>query len=207
LFSLLLLAAAAGPALDFDRVFSARGEPASLHYRARYRASGGVHQVEVWRDGDRRLKRATDGRLTTFASHRTGDAGYRLDVLDQKRHVHTTIHRDNMYRIGSFTDWFDLGHALRHPRATYRLTAGVAPRATASAAPAPCRWYDLAQVGQTSHICWDGANRLPLLIVDNAGALVWRVTALDRGRIAPVVFAIEDRGYVRTDADRDIAAD
>jgi hypothetical protein len=204
---LIVLLLAAAPALDFDRVFSARGEPTSLHFRARYQAGGGIHGVEVWRDGDRRLKRATDGRITTFARHKPGEPGYSLDLLDSQRRIHTTISRDNMYRIGSFTDWFDLAHALRHPRAGYRLTAGQPPVRALPATPAPCRWYDLAQAGQTSRICWDAANHLPLLIVANNGALVWRVLAIDHGPVAPATFTIDDRGYVRTDANRDIAAD
>ena len=117
------LLAAAGPAgaksLRFQDVFRDRGEPASLHYSVAYRSGGAVHRMEVWRDGDRRLRRNTDQAITTFAFHQPGEAGYQLSILDRQKRVHTRIDRTNLYRIGEFTDWFDLAHGLRHPRGDY----------------------------------------------------------------------------------------
>lgn len=203
----LILLAAAGASLDFDRVFAAAGEPRSVHARVLYRSPDGVHRLELWRNGDRRLRRDTDGTVRSFAVHRPGEPAYRLSVLDARRRVRTDVSRDGLYKMGSFTDWFDLAHGLKHPLSGYTLARTAVPPAGLPAPPAPCRWYDLTQRGATARICWDAANRLPLQITTAAGRLMWRVTALDRRPIPAAVFAIDDRGYVRNDADQDIEND
>ena len=149
--------AAAVPALSFDKVFATAGEPAALHYKVMFVGTGGIHRMEVWRDHDRRVKRVTDQSIESFGTHRPGDPGYRLTFLDRKRRISTTIERTNLYRVGNFTDWFDLTHGLRHPKGAYRLTAGSSP-ARMPASIAACTWYDLAEGGRTTHICWDFAS-------------------------------------------------
>ena len=192
--------------LKFDSVFSARGEPASLHYRVAFRSAGVVRRMEVWRDGDRRVRRDTGQTLTTFAFHTPGEAGYRLLMLDRVKRINTRIDRTSLYRIGAFTDWYDLTHGLRHPRGDYRLVKAAAPPG-APGALRPCAWYDLVEGARRTHVCWDAADRLPLLIAASDGRLVWRVDALDRKAIPSSRFAIDDRGYVHNDADQDIEAD
>jgi hypothetical protein len=198
-------AADATKSLDFDTVFSAKGEPAFLNYRVMFVSKGAVHRMGVWRDHDRLLKRDTDGAITTFAVHKPGDPAYQMIALDRKRRISTRISRDSLYRIGSFTDWFDLTHGLRHPKIAYTLTTGTAPAAMPRV-PAPCAWYDLTQAGHVTHICWDAQARVPELIV-SGGHLVWRVVALDRRPIAASVFVVDDKGYVHDDADHDIDKD
>jgi hypothetical protein len=48
---------------------------------------------------------------------------------------------------------------------------------------------------------------VPLLVVSAKGETVWRITSLDMRRIAQPVFAIDDRGYVRNDANEDVERD
>lgn len=201
-------ASATTPAsLDFDRTFAAAAEPHDLHASVLFVGGGAVHRMELWRDGERRLRRDTDGRITTLAT-RTAGAGYDLLVLDHVRRISTRVSRDNLYRIGSFTDWFDLGHGLRHPHPGYRLTASLQPApATLPATAAPCRWYDLSQGTTTTHLCWDGRDRFPMLVADAAWRPLWRVVAIDRHAIATGRFAADDRGYVRNDANRDVEDD
>lgn len=206
----LAAAALAGPAeaksLRFQDVFSAYGEPASLHYRVAFRSGGAVHRMDVWRDGDRRLRRDTDRAITSFAFHPPGDSGYTLSILDRQKRIHTSIGRTNLYRIGAFTDWFDLAHGLRHPRGDYVLAKSARPFSGA-AAIRPCTWYDLTEGARTTRICWDMADRIPLLIAAADGQPLWRVEAIDRKPIPGSRFVIDDKGYIRTDADEDIASD
>lgn len=206
----LAAAALAGPgearSLRFQDVFSAHGEPASLHYRVAFRSGGAVHRMDVWRDGDRRLRRDTDRAITSFVFHPPGDAGYKLSILDRQKRIHTSIDRTNLYRIGAFTDWFDLAHGLRHPRGDYVL-AKSAPSRPVPAAIQPCTWYDLTEGTRTTRICWDMADRIPLLIAAADGQPLWRVEAIDRKPIPGSRFVIDDKGYIRTDADEDIASD
>lgn len=200
-----VLAAAPAP-LAFDRVFAAEGEPAALHYRVAYRSGGAVHHMELWRDGDRRIARVTDGMVRSYASHKPGDPDYRLTMLDARRHIRTDVERTNLYRIGSFVDWYDLAHGLRHPAGRYTLTA--LDKGPATPAPAaPCRWYSLAEGGRQTQVCWSTADRIPMLIVAGGRTLVWRVLAVDTAKPAPARFAINDKGYVRVDANEDMAAD
>jgi hypothetical protein len=206
--------AAGEPGLRFEQVFSDDGEPPALHYRADYGANHGAnhgaagapHRLEVWRDGGRRLVRRTDGVIETHVAHRPGDPDFQLVVLDLQRKIETRIARDDLYRIGNFTDWFDLAHGLRHPRAAYRLTVSAAP----AHAPKPlqaCNWYTLAQGGHSTRLCWSAAARLPLLMLDDSGQVLWQVTALDSKPAAAAVFEVHDIGFVHNDASQDISND
>jgi hypothetical protein len=202
------LSHAAAP--DFDHVFSTRGEPAATHFQATYLAGGTEHHVEVWRDGDRRIRRRTDDKAETFAVHmpgnQPGSPDYRLSVLDLGRKIRTDIDRDNLYRIGQFTDWFDLGHGLRHPKGDYRLVPAATPHGAARAIGA-CEWVALVQGTQATHVCWSAQAKLPLLIQAADGRIVWRVTSVDHKAIADQVFAIHDAGFIRNDANADIEHD
>ena len=203
----LALAAPPPRAGSFDATFAAKGEPASLHYQVLYVSNGALHRMDVWRDGDRRIKRVTDGAIATYATRKPGEVGYTLKVLDLKRRISTVIDRTNLYRIGQFTDWYDLGHGLRHPKGAYRLVASRAAPAGMPRIGRACRWYDLVEGPRTTHICWDNAVKLPLLIAPAGGAPMWRVRAIDQGKIPGATFVADDRGFIRNDANRDIEAD
>lgn len=192
--------------LTFDQRFSDKGEPAALHYRASFTNASGTHQLEAWRDGRHRLKRRTDDVLETYVTLTEGEAEYRLDVLDLKKKIHTVIDRSNLYRIGNFTDWFDLAHGLRHPKGEYRLENGIAPKGAPRAIDA-CNWVDLMQQERTTHICWSDATRLPLLMVTQEGQTVWKIDAVDRKAVPAKIFEIHDEGFIRNDANQDIERD
>jgi hypothetical protein len=111
-----------------------------------------------------------------------------------------------MYRIGYFSDWFDLAHGLRHPKGTYRIVAGTSPVGM-PATVAPCRWYDMIEGARTTHVCWDRKHGLPLLIAPSTGAPQWRVMAIDTAPLSPATFVVDDKGYAHTDANADIERD
>lgn len=205
LVAVALVAGAAGP-LRFETAFAVAGEPATLHFQAAYVAGGKPHILEVWRDHDRHLKRVTDGHVTTYVTHISGDAEFQMIVVDPAKRVATTIDRTNLYRLGNFTDWFDLAHGLRYPRGVYRLAVGSAPHGV-PVAVGRCTWYDLATGSATTHICWSGTDRLPLLIVAPTGKTVWQVTMVDRASLTDAVFRVRDNGFVHVNANRDINPD
>lgn len=205
-FAFLPAHAADRPAPTFEQVFNARGEPAATHFDAVYQAAGVQHHVEVWRDGRQRIRRRTDDAADSYAVRKASGPDFHLSVLDLKRRIRTDIDRDNLYRIGNFTDWFDLGHGLRHPKGGYTLAASSAPAAAPQAAGA-CAWYDLSQEGRTTHVCWSAKDRLPLLMLAQDGKPVWRVTRLDHKPIPAATFAIRDQGFIRNDANADIERD
>ena len=108
----------------FEQIFSEKGEPSALHYQAVFTAKGAEHHLEVWRDGEQRLKRRTDEAIETYAFRKPGDPEFHMSILDMKKRIHTRIDRTNLYRIGNFTDWFDLAHGLKHPMGEYRVAQG-----------------------------------------------------------------------------------
>ena len=192
--------------LTFEKAFDVKNEPATIHYQAAFEANGKVHQLEVWRDGDRRLKRRTDDAAETYVTHKPGDAEFRMSILDKKKMIHTRIDRTNLYRIGNFTDWFDLGHGLKHPTGEYQLNSSSIPKGVPKSI-GPCKWYDLTQQNQATHVCWSQSDRLPLLMLAEDGKVLWRVTSLDRKPIPEKTFAVHDEGYVRNNANQDIEPD
>jgi len=209
LFALALANAAcaiATPAtLEFEKVFSAAKEPATLHYQAVYEDSRGRHELEVWREGQHRLRRRTDHALDVLAV-RDADGEMRLTVLDHNRRIRTDISRSSLYRIGQFTDWFGLAHGVRKPAATYVLTRLA--HASGSEAPAmPCRWYALESGDQKSSICWSNSYGLPIAINDAGGHARWKILAVESGALFPSQFQVGDAGYIRVNADEDIQAD
>ena len=197
-----------GPkSLDFDRTFDARGEPASVHYRARYTLAGQAHEVEVWRDGAERLKRRTDGRFETYVTRPKGEAEWQMVVLDLHRRLRTDVARTNLYRIGNFSDWFGLANSLSRPSGGYMLVAAAGAPSVNENPIAACKWYTLTRSGVASKVCWSRAERVPLMVADRDGHVQWRIVAIDRAAPAAATFAMHDDGFVRNDANRDIQAD
>lgn len=192
--------------LRFEEAFATKGEPAAIHYQAVFVSHDSEHRLEVWRDGDRRIKRRTDDALEVYALHKSDTSEFRLSVLDLKKKIHSEIDRSNLYRIGNFSDWFDLGHGLRHPAGTYRVVAANAPDSAVKPI-APCKWLVLEQNAQVTHICWSAKSRLPLLMANRDGRIVWRVTALDHKPVSARVFDIHDEGFIRNNANEDIEND
>lgn len=192
--------------LDFDRTFASRGEPAQLHFKARYLLGSASHEVELWRDGNHRLRRRTDDAIDTFLEKPEKEIEWNMVVLDLKRKIRTEVNRSNLARVGHIADWFSLAHALNRPTGAYRLTSASAPAGVADAI-APCKWYQIERDGQASRICWSGKLHLPLLIASADGKPVWQVTMAETGAIADATFRIRDAGFVRNDANGDISGD
>lgn len=192
--------------LKFEQIFSDKGEFGALHYQAVFTSKGAQHQLEVWRDGERRVKRRTDDAVETYAFHKPGDPEFNMSILDMKKRINTRIDRTNLYRIGNFTDWFDLAHGLKHPTGAYRVSRVQAPDGAPKAIKA-CQWYDLTQDTRTTHICWSAQSRIPLVIQAQGGEVVWKVTSLDQKHIPAHTFDIHDEGFIHNDANQDIESD
>jgi hypothetical protein len=191
----------------FETAFSAKGEPASLYYKVTFAGREGPHTLQVWRDGQSRLRRRTDDAVDAYVVRDTSDPHeYQMTVVDYQKRITTRIDRDNLIRLGHFSDWFDLAHGLRHPVGQYRLIESAAP-AGAAAPVAACRWYELQQGDDGHRICWSDRDRLPLVIWSQQKGVVWRVTEVERRQIATNTFDLHDTGFVRNDANADIDND
>jgi len=192
--------------LKFEKTFNDAAEPAALHYKAAFVSRGASHQMEVWRDGQRRLKRSTDAAIETYVVRKPGSAEYQMVILDTPHKIVTRIDRSNLYRVGNFTDWFDLAHGLKHPKGEYRLARAQTP----AGVPRPlaaCSWYDLTQSQHTVHVCWSARSRLPMLLVDQGGTVVWQLTQLDQRPIPQATFQVHAEGFIQNDANADMDRD
>jgi hypothetical protein len=197
---------ASATGLDFDRTFDTQHEPPQISYVATYRAGAEEHRVEVWRDREVRIKRRTDDAIETYLERPRDDDEWTMTMLDLKRRIRTDVDRTNLFRIGHFVDWFSEAHALARPRGSYDLHAtNIAVR---DAKPiVACDWYELVQVSRSTKICWSKSLDVPLVIVDGRGRVVWRVTRIESRSLAANAFDIDDRGFVRNDANADIQGD
>lgn len=202
-------AAVAGrPAITFESIFQSGEEPAALFYRATFTGNDGDHTLQVWRDRQVRLRRKTDEAVDTYVMRDAADPlEYQMTVVDYRKRITTRIDRNNLIRLGHFSDWFDLAHGLRHPVGAYRLAPTTAP--VGSPAPASaCRWYALTQGDDTHRICWSAREHLPMVIwSDRTASAVWRVASVEHRPIGDDVFALHDAGFVRNDANADIDRD
>ena len=201
-------AAAERPGATFESVFQSGDEPAALFYRAEFTGSDGAHALQVWRDRQVRLRRKTDDALDTYVVRDSADPlEYQMTVVDYRKRITTRIDRNNLIRLGHFSDWFDLAHGLRHPIGAYRLAPTSAP-AGAPTPAATCRWYALSQGKSTHRICWSTREHLPMVIWSDAiASAVWRVTQVEHRSMGDEVFVPHDTGFVRNDANADIERD
>jgi len=188
----------------FDTTFDDRSEPV-VHYVAEYRLRDAPHRLEVWRDRGR-IRRRTDAAIETYLGKPPASDEWTMTVLDLRRRIRTDIARTNLLRIGHFTDWFSQGHSLTRPLGAYVLTA-LPAHAAVPAAIGPCDWYRLAEGARARDLCWSRTQRLPLVIVDDAGRIEWRVTEMSPGPFASETFRIDDAGFAHNDANVDIAND
>jgi hypothetical protein len=172
----LLMAAATG-------LLAAPG-PAAVHYRGRYRtAEGPWHAVEVWRDGETRLRRRTDDRLEIHAhrSHR-GEAPS-LVVVDLQRRAAFSGDPAALMEAGVRADWNELARSMAAPRPGQRLV----PLGRQERTPlGPCRLYRLAG----SSLCWSARWQLPLVIRDRAGRTLLVVESVEEGPFPDEVFRL-----------------
>jgi hypothetical protein len=191
----------------FEDAFAVNSEPAAIYYKVSFAGRDGNHTLQVWRDGQSKLRRRTDDAIDTYVLRAASDPGeYQMVVVDYKKRITTRISRNNLIRLGHFSDWFDLAHGLRHPVGPYKLSVSQAP----AGAPAPvekCRWYDLRQGEAIDSICWSDRDRLPLVIWSREKGALWRVAEVVRGPLPGDTFALHDAGFVRNDANDDINND
>ncbi len=191
----------------FETTFLSKGEPSTLYYRVQFAAGGSAHSMQVWREGDRRLRRRTDDAVDTYVMRENVDPNdYQMIVVDYSKRITTRIDRNNLVRLGNFSDWFDLAHGLRHPVGPYQIAATDAPSKIDLPISA-CRWYEIQQGDATSRVCWSERERLPLVIWSASRGVVWRVTEVNRRSLPADIFNIHDIGFVRNDANADIEND
>ena len=196
--ALIVSAPACAAPLSWQAAFPIEQAPSQVYFQARYIDARGVpHQLQVWRDGSQLLRR-TDDVLDIEVTHdAAGAAHYR--VFDYRRGIVTQVARNNLYRIGVFSDDFSLAHVLATPHGAFVLTADQAQ----TARPGECNWVQFSPVkGEASQVCWSAKWGVPLAI-RQAGKPIFQIEQLARNAPA-TFFQKQQRDWITVDANQDI---
>jgi len=207
------LAAADEKAPSWDSVFSLSGAPKGVHLTASYLDSKGrSHSLELWRDGDSRLRRRTDDKLDLFAEKtKGGDYTFRLVDLAAKRLFE--VSRTNLARIGVFPDFPALAGILARPKVAHSLHRDGRPIERTRVGD--CGWVRLDVKGSGSKdICWSDRFKVPLLIkapttAGGPATIQFEVKQIEAKVPSAEVFKVPQRGLhvIRADQDIDPSSD
>jgi hypothetical protein len=153
-------------ALDWQAAFPVESAVRDVYLDAHFVGSdGAAHRLQLWRHGSEFLHRRTDAALDLYLhqAERKGDYAYRL--IDHRRRVAMDVSRNQLYRIGVFSDWFGLAHVLDRPKSEFVVRA-VAP--LQKERWTTCSWRLLVRGGKQSQdqtrICWSAKWGLPVSI-------------------------------------------
>ena len=207
-------------ALDWEAAFPVEGAAKDVYLDAHFVGSDGTsHRLQLWRHGAQFLRRRTDEALDLYVhqAERAGDYSYRL--IDHYRRVSIDVRRNQLYRIGVFSDWFGLAHVLDRPKTEFvaRTVAALPqerqlPRLKES--QMDCAWRSLQRGNRRSQditrICWSAKWGLPLSIRARGPKGEWteqftvdRVESLSPTLDGAVLQAVPD-GYAAFDAGNEI---
>lgn len=195
--------------LVFDKVFNTQDEPAQLHFVARYVTASGPHELEVWRDAQKRLRRRTDNNSDAYVQKGKGPEDWSMTLYDHQKKIASQLSREALIKLGQFTDWFDLSHGLTRPFGEYQLSATSKAWIEKNTAKplSNCQWFDLLQKGQTSHVCWSAKHHLPMLIAGPNDQIIWQVAEVDNKPANLSVWQQPKQGYLHNNASKDILDD
>lgn len=195
--------------LAWDDAFSLKGAPAFVHVKASYTdGQGRAHTLEMWREGDKRLRRTTDGALDLLVEKdKAGEYVYRL--VDRKRKALIEVNRTSLYRIGVFSDWGSLAGMLARPtKGSVKVERTGRP---AEVTPVgACSWVRVLRGnGAAQEVCWSKVWRLPLKIRAESPkkepTVTFQITEVTGKPIKADVFAVDTAGLAVIHADEDIS--
>ena len=192
--------ASASASLRWEEAFGTSTAPTNVYFEARYLEGGRSHRLKVWRQGKTQVRRETDGWLNVYAVRQPGgEVQYRIIDLRYRQSIRIT--RENLYRIGAFSDWWSLAHVLTRPYGDITIAAqGKRRERTKHGA---CRWYEL----EGAQVCWSDAWGLPLLIRDgndDGAPARFEVTAVRRFSPKAVSLRMPDKHVIDINANLDI---
>ena len=152
--------------LDWETAFPVESAARDVYLDAHFLGSdGATHRLQLWRHGTEFLHRRTDEALDLYLTQtgKKGDYAYRL--VDHHRRVSMAVSRNQLYRIGVFSDWFGLAHVLDRPKTEFVVRAVPSlPKEK----PTGCSWRLLVSGGkgsaEHSRVCWSAQWGLPLVI-------------------------------------------
>ena len=200
-----------GTPLDWGKTFRFTKSLESQHFVGKWLdVKSQAHRIEVWRLGERLLRRDTDERLSIFAD-RTATAApgtpmVRYEVVDHERQLYYEVDRENLNRLGVFYEWNQLAHSISPPRGKYTLSKAEVEDSVI--AGNSCVWYELTQASTRARLCWSAKLSLPFAektrMGDGAWKDDWTIQLVDENvRAQDVTFTPGD--YIRFDANEELS--
>jgi hypothetical protein len=193
-----------GASPEWEAAFSIFSAPNRVYFRAHYLdGHGQTHQLRVWRDGKRRLRRQTDSAIDLYVDQdKAGEIDFR--VVDHTRHVVIRGNSTSLHRIGRFTGWIGLAHVLDVPHGPYLVTKISGELESPSSSE--CTWFRLQTTVPTvsvNEVCWSGQWGLPVAVVKIIGKeRLLQLTIDEVHTFEPdsAIFDIEAEKYIEIDA-------
>jgi hypothetical protein len=205
-------ARAAQPSLTWEEAFPIASATADVHVEARFQGSDGMsHRLSLWRHGTAFLHRRTDEALDLYVRRTSPTSDYAYRLMDHRRRIAMDVRRNQLYRIGVFSDWFGLAHLIDRPKTAFAVQAlPVSARERRQ----DCTWRLLVRGAGSSkdesRVCWSAAWGIPLSIRTKNSRGEWnerftveRMEAIPASTDGPTVPSAPD-GYASFDAGKEI---
>ena len=169
--------------LAWEKTFGPAATKPDLYLEARTEdPAGGTHVLELWREGDRRLRRRTDGLLEVWMEEQgpAGATAHALSVVDLRSRTVRRVPVERTAKLGPAFTWWSLAHLLPLPGPRYTLRK--LPEPSRSVGGARCDVYLFVPDGQPEQrICWSREYAVALRHEEKRGEGWWtrlEVTAL-----------------------------
>jgi hypothetical protein len=198
--------------LTWDEAFPIASAANEVRIDAHFQGSDGMsHRLRLWRHGTSFLHRQTDEALDLYVRRASATANDAYRLIDHRRHITMDVRRDQLYRIGVFSDWFGLAYGIDRPKTPFTVRAlSVSARERRQ----DCTWRLLVRSakGSTdeSRVCWSPAWGIPLAIRTKDAKGGWserftveRVEAIAPSTDGPAIPSAPD-GYASFDAGNEI---
>ncbi|MFY0573486.1 hypothetical protein ACN28S_03160 [Cystobacter fuscus] len=168
-----------------------------MYLRAKVQdGAGPARSFELWREGERRLKRVDgDGlELRVEDEGRPGTPAYVFTVVDRRAGTLRRLPAERAGRLGPAFTWWPQAHLLSLPGPRYTLQRVPGPGARWGGAR--CEWYLFTPDGQPgTRVCWSREFAVPLRIDEQRGAEWW--TRLSVDSIGPIPRRSGTGGWTR----------
>lgn len=158
--------------LSWEGAFGSRATRPGVYLRAKLEdGAGGAHGLELWREGEKRLRRRSDDVLE-IAVEDVGPPGapaYAFTVADLRDHTVRRLTPEQARRLGPVYTWWSLAHLLGLPAP--RSTLQRAPEPGLKVGPARCDWYRYVPEGlPEERICWSREFAVALRVERKQGS-------------------------------------